>query len=85
MCLALGGILYLAFKSAQIGKITPLAITVVFLVAGLTQADHGWAEPSEPWWFLILAVFMASASIRQFGRRASAVTLLDSASAQENQ
>jgi len=74
LTLALGGILYLAFKSAKIGQITPLAITVVFLVAGLTQADHGWAEPSEPWWFLILAVFMASAVIS-----------LDSASAQENQ
>lgn len=37
------------FKYAQIGKITPLAIAVVFLVTGLNPADHGRVESFELW------------------------------------
>jgi O-antigen ligase len=46
--------------AARSNQILPLAIVTVFLVVGLTQSDHGWISPSEPWWLLVLAAFMAS-------------------------
>jgi len=47
-------------KAARSNRILPLAVVTVFLVVGLTQSDHGWIVPSEPWWLLVLAAFMAS-------------------------
>lgn len=47
-------------KAARSNRILPLAVVTVFLVVGLTQSDHGWMVPSEPWWLLVLAAFMAS-------------------------
>lgn len=47
-------------RAARAKQILPLAIVTVFLVVGLTQSDHGWISPSEPWWLLVLAAFMAS-------------------------
>jgi hypothetical protein len=51
---------FLAYRAAKNGDIFPLAIVATFIVVGLTQADHGWTEPSEPWWLLVLAAFLAA-------------------------
>jgi hypothetical protein len=61
MTAALALLLFICVRAAKAGHVLPLAIVTAFLVIGLTQADHGWIEPSEPWWLLVLAAFMASA------------------------
>jgi O-antigen ligase len=60
MSAALIVVTWASVKAAKLEQVLPLAIVTVFLVVGLTQADHGWVTPSEPWWLLVLAAFMAS-------------------------
>ena len=60
MTAALLLLVLMSVRAAKLGQVLPLAIVTVFLVVGLTQADHGWIEPSEPWWLLVLAAFMSS-------------------------
>ncbi len=62
MMAALATMVFICTRAAMAGQVLPLAIVTVFLVIGLTQADHGWIGPSEPWWLLVLAAFMASAA-----------------------
>jgi len=61
MSVALVIVVLASLRAAKSEQVLPLAIVTLFLVVGLTQADHGWITPSEPWWLLVLAAFMAGA------------------------
>ena len=61
MSAALVIVVLASVSAAKSEQILPLAIVTLLLVVGLTQADHRWITPSEPWWLLILAAFIASA------------------------
>ena len=67
MTAALAILVFICVRAARAGQVLSFSIVTVFLVIGLTQADHGWTEPSQPWWLLVLAAFMASAANNRTG------------------
>ncbi len=69
---ALIGMVLITYRAARIGDVLPFAIVVTFIVVGLTQSDHGWTEPSEPWWLLIMGVFLGSQVTRSITRNSHA-------------
>jgi hypothetical protein len=61
---ALAASVLVCVRAARERDSLPAAVVGTFLVIGLTAADKGWFEPSEPWLLLVLATLLALPAVR---------------------